>query len=275
MKIFVTGATGFIGGHFINVVPEQIEIFANRRCKNKSKIKPNRQINWIEKGLEDLDVKDLNNIDTIVHFASAGVSPQKATLEDLYHFNVNCTLSLLKIAELSGVKRVIMAGSFTEYGLSANAHEYIPSTAVLLPTTAYAFSKAAAFELSYAFCSKAKISLFYNRIFSAYGEGQFEGNLWPSLQIAARSGKDFQMTNGKQIRDFISVEHVAREFLRDLTLEIDNTITPKVRNICLGKGVSILEFASNWWKIWNAKGKLLPGKIPNRQNEPIRFVGKL
>lgn len=275
MKIFVTGATGFIGGHFINVVPKQIEIFANRRNKNKSKIKPNRKINWIEKSLQDLDAKDLNNIDAIVHFASVGVSPQKATWEDLYHFNVNCTLSLLKIAELSGVKRVIMAGSFTEYGLSANAYKYIPSTAAMLPTTAYASSKAAAFELSHAFCSNAKISLFYNRIFSAYGEGQFEGNLWPSLQKAARGGKDFQMTNGKQIRDFVSVEHVAREFLRDLTLEIDNTFSPKVRNICSGKGVSILEFASKWWKIWNAKGKLLPGKIPNRRNEPIRFVGKL
>ena len=68
MKIFVTGATGFIGGHFVNVVPKQIEIFANRRNKNKSKIKPNRQINWIEKALEELDVKRLWDRLLILHW---------------------------------------------------------------------------------------------------------------------------------------------------------------------------------------------------------------
>ena len=275
MKIFVTGGTGFIGGHFINIVPNNIEIFAIKRSKSNSKVKLNRKINWIEKELNNLTSKDLNGFDYLVHFASVGVSPQTATLEELNNINVNCTMSLLRSAAEAGVKRIIMAGSYIEYGLSANVYKNIPASAALLPTTAYGSSKAEAFNFAYSFCRDKKISLFYNRIFSAYGEGQHEGNLWPSLKKAAMDNKDFPMSSGEQIRDFIPVKDVASSFLKDLSKNNTNNFKPEVRNICSGKGVSILEFASNWWKIWNAKGKLLPGKIPNRGNEPIRFVGKI
>jgi UDP-glucose 4-epimerase len=87
--------------------------------------------------------------------------------------------------------------------------------------------------------------------------------------------KDFNMTSGEQIRDFIPVEEVALSFLKDLKLDNGIDFTPRVKNVCSGKGISILEFASSWWGIWNAKSKLIPGKIPSRKDEPIRFVGKL
>ena len=210
----------------------------------------------------------------LIHFASVGVSPQVATYEELQFGNVSCTLSLLNVAKNAGVSKIIMAGSYSEYGLSANNYDFIPADASLRPTTPYASSKAAAFDLTYNFCQKSKISLIYNRIFSAYGDGQFEGNLWPSLKKAAINNSDFPMTTGNQIRDFIAVEEVANKFFNDLNLGFSGGFSIKVKNICSGKGLTILDFAKFWWKTWDAKGKLLPGKIVSRQNEPIRFVGK-
>jgi len=274
LKIFVTGATGFVGGHFINTLPNQIEIVAIRRSKKRPKIPLKRNIKWIDKELDKLECKDFCGIDCVIHFASAGVSPQVATSEELHFGNVSCTLSLLNAAKNAGVSKIIMAGSFSEYGLSANNYDFIPSDAALIPTTPYASSKAAAFDLTYNFCHKSKISLIYNRIFSAYGEGQFEGNLWPSLKKAAMNNADFPMTIGEQTRDFIPIEEVASKFFKDLDLGFNNNFSIKVKNICSGKGLTILDFAKIWWTTWGAKGKLLPGKIVNRQNEPMRFVGK-
>ena len=275
MKIFVTGATGFIGRHFINELPQDYEIFANIRNKKQKLIKLNKNIHWINKNLNLLKSKELKKIDTIIHFASAGVSPKKATWEELYDFNVNCTLKLLRIAAEAGVSKIIMAGSYIEYGLSANKYKFIPPSANLLPTTPYASSKAAAFELAHGFCMDAKIHLTYNRIFSAYGDGQYSGNLWPSLYKAATKGDDFLMTSGEQVRDFIPVKKIAEIFLEDLKFNPKNNLFPIVKNVCSGKGKSILKFSQYWWKKWNAKGKLLPGKIPSRKNEPLRFVGKV
>jgi len=273
LKIFITGATGFVGGHFVNIVPPEIQIVALKRPKSKEKIKLIRKVKWLEKEITKLNVEDLLGVKSIFHFASTGVSPQKASWEELFNFNVNGTLSLLKNAADAGVKHIVIAGSFTEYGLSANFYKHIPATASLLPTTPYASSKAAAFELAYSFCINEKIKLVYNRIFSAYGDGQFEGNLWPSLRNAALNNKDFHLNNAEQIRDFISIENVAKEFLKDLVQKDENHFHPKIRNICTGKGISILEFASYWWKNFKAKGQLLSETKQSLKHEPQRFVG--
>lgn len=274
MKLLVTGGTGFIGGNFINMLPTEIKISAITRNKNKPKIKLNKNINWINKDLGSVNSKDLTGIDTIVHFASTGVSPQKASWEELYYSNVECTLLLLRAAAEVGIKKILISGSFFEYGLSADRYKFIPSSAALLPITPYASSKAAAFELAYSFCLDAKIHLLYNRIFSAYGEGQFEKNLWPSLQKSAINGEDFYIKNAENIRDFVSVQDVVNAFINDLNLDMTEDFTPRVKNICSGRGTSILDFASFWWKKWNAKGKLLKGTTSILKNEPLRFVGK-
>ena len=45
---------------------------------------------------------------------------------------------------------------------------------------------------------------------------------------------------------FIEVKKVALTFLEDLNFNNDGNFSPRVKNICSGKGISILEF-SNYW----------------------------
>jgi hypothetical protein len=39
--------------------------------------------------------------------------------------------------------------------------------------------------------------------------------------------------------------------------------------------VTILEFAQRWWDKWDAIGRLMPGAIPYRPNEVMRYVPEL
>ena len=206
MKIFITGGTGFIGSHLMNfLVKTDIEIIALCRNKSNCKIPLSKSPFWLRKELSEVTLNDLKGIDAIVHLATAGVSPQFATWNELTDININSSIKLIEMAKNAGVKRFIASGTCMEYGTN-HSFERIPSNAPLNPESPYAASKAAGFQLINSFAIEESIELFYGRIFTAYGEGQFKRNLWPSLKNAAIENKDFELFSGNDIRDFIQLK---------------------------------------------------------------------
>ena len=276
IKIFLTGGSGFIGSHYLaNMAHHDCNITAVRRPGSQARIPLPREPAWLVKPLDKLQIEDLSGHDVLVHLASTGVSPQQATWQELFYWNVNTFVRLLDIAYQAGIRRIVAAGSFAEYGKSSENYEFIPVDAPLQPTSAYAASKAAASVAALAFAQTAKIELCYLRIFSAYGPGQHEENFWPSLRNAALSGKDFPMTPGAQVRDYVPVETVAK-MIHFATYRPDiKKGKPKVTNVGSGLATTMLDFAKHWWAIWNASGRLLPGALPYREGESMRFVPQL
>lgn len=277
MNIFLTGGTGFIGSHLLRLFSTTShEVIALRRNTSQPCIDIGSGPVWLEKAMDELKPSDFSGIDVFVHLASVGVSPQTASWHDLFYWNVQVMLDLLETAHAAGVKRFVLAGSFAEYGLSANKYDFIPADAPLLPTSPYAASKAAGFIAANAFAIEKQIELCYLRIFSAYGEGQYINNFWPSLRAAALSQEDFLMTPGGQIRDFIPVESVAKAIV--FSIENKNVVqkgVPFVANVGTGHPISMLEFAEKCWTEWGAKGRIIAGAKPYRVNEPMRFVGQM
>lgn len=256
MKIFITGGTGFIGSHLMNfLVKTDIEIIALCRNKSNCKIPLSKSPFWLRKELSEVTLNDLKGIDAIVHLATAGVSPQFATWNELTDININSSIKLIEMAKNAGVKRFIASGTCMEYGTN-HSFERIPSNAPLNPESPYAASKAAGFQLINSFAIEESIELFYGRIFTAYGEGQFKRNLWPSLKNAAIENKDFELFSGNDIRDFIPVEKVAFHFFKALFRNDIQIKKPKIVNIGTGEAKTIYEFASEEWNRFNAKGKL-------------------
>jgi nucleoside-diphosphate-sugar epimerase len=274
VNIFVTGGTGFVGGHFVTeAVARGHSLTLLKREGSQPRITLPTGVIWHVAKLDKIHPRDIAGADVLVHFASVGVSPQRATWDELHYWNVASLLGLLQSAKAAGVRKIVIAGTCMEYGLSADEYASIPVTAALKPTTPYAASKASAFELSYAFCLNNSIPLAYNRIFFAYGVGQFQGNFWPSLRAAALAGADFPMTAGEQVRDFVPIRQIAEEFTDCVEADRKLDCVPVVSNVCTGVGVSVIDFARYWWKRWHAKGVLLPGALQARVNEPVRFVG--
>ena len=93
------------------------------------------------------------------------------------------------------------------------------------------------------------MEFFYGRIFTVYGEGQFSGNLWPSLRQTAIAGNDFPMTDGENIRDFLPVADVARHLRTAAERRDIQSDQPLVVNIGSGYGLRVVDFAQQQWRI--------------------------
>jgi nucleoside-diphosphate-sugar epimerase len=274
MKIFVTGGTGFIGQHVLHKLALQdCSITAVKRKVNISNFP--QEINWIHVSMDQICSKELEGNDVLIHMASVGVSPKMASIDELYYWNVGCLANILMEAKNAGIKKVVITGTYAEYGLSADYYDFLPPNAPLFPITSYAASKAAAFIQATAFAIENQIELCYLRIFSAFGEGQFLGNFWPALKDAALNGRDFSMTKGEQVRDFIMVEEVADEIVRSAYRADLEPSKPLIKNVASGNPISLQEFAQNCWRGFEAKGKLMIGDTPYRKNEPMRFAATL
>lgn len=276
MKLFVTGGTGFIGSHLLNrLAATPHEAVATRRPGSVPCIPLACEPTWSSTPLDQLEASDLAGCQALIHLASVGVSPRVAPWAELLHWNVAMQLRLLQVAHQAGIRRVVISGSFAEYGRSADHFEFIPADAPLLPTNPYAASKAAGFVTASAFAIEHGMELGYLRIFSAYGEGQHGANFWPALREAARSGADFEMTPGEQVRDYIPVEDVAAAVLDAAVRDDIVAGQPWVKNVASGHPVTMRAFAEHWWSRWQASGTLRIGAKPYRPNEPMRFVPAL
>jgi nucleoside-diphosphate-sugar epimerase len=273
MKIFLTGASGFIGGEFLKLALIQgHEVTAVVRPQTHRIGMTDPKVTWLEKHFDELTEDDLAGADVVAHFAAAGVTPKPATWKECFEFNVNKSLDLLVKTHKSGVKRFIASGSYAEYGAAGLRFDPIPVDAPLEPTDPYASSKAACSIALNSYARANGLELYYGRIFSAYGEGQYPQNFWPQLKHAAFAGEDFKMTPGGQIRDFIPVQQVAEQFLEACAREDVTAGLPMVRNIASGQPVSLIEFARRWWQEWAATGDLIAGAVPYRANEIMRYV---
>ena len=274
MNIFLTGGTGFIGSHLLRLLSTTDHtVTALRRSTNQPCVDIGTPPLWLQKEMDKLESTDFSEIDVLVHLASVGVSPKTASWHDLFYWNVLVMVDLLEKAHEAGVKRVVLAGSFAEYGLSADKFDFIPTDAPLLPASAYAASKAAGFIAANSFAIEKQLELCYLRIFSAYGEGQYINNFWPALRAAALSGRDFEMTLGGQIRDFVPVEIVAQALLDAIDGKyVATRKKPFVANIGSGQPMSMLQFAEKYWGEWGATGRIIAGAKPYRPNEPMRYV---
>ena len=273
MKIFVTGATGFVGSHFVNEAHKKgHELFCLKRKNSNPKIKLDIAPTWITGALnEDVPIQSFKDVEVLVHLAAHSANVPYDTLENCLYWNLTAPLNLFNTAFEAGVRKFVIAGSCFEYGLSGDKYDFFAAAALLLPTMTYPASKAAS---SVAFAGWALIhgvKMKYLRIFQVYGEGELESRFWPSLRKAAMEGNDFPMTKGEQVRDFIYVKDVAKRFIRELDFST-SLQDIAFENVGTGKPQTLADFANHWWLKWGAKGKIKFGELPYRENEIMRYV---
>lgn len=266
MKIFITGGTGFIGSYVLrDALAAGHEVVALRRsCNSKPIIKLPKEPRWLEKDLLEITTDDLQDCTAVLHLASAGVSPQIVTWNELIRVNVIGSAHLIEISSEAGVKRMVAAGTCHEYGEAAYRNKELTACTPLNPLNLYGASKAAGYHLLSTYARSSEIELYYGRIYNVYGVGQYEKNFWPSLRKAALEGRDFAMSIGDQLCDFVPVEEVAQALLAASSRPFNGAGDPVVENIATGRPQSLLSFARQQWQELGGVGQLLPGELSDR-----------
>lgn len=276
MKIFLTGGTGFVGGHFINEAHARgYEIIALRRPGSGPRILLNKEPKWVDGQLNGDYMLELVGVDVMVHLASHTPNPPYDSLSQCLYWNVFASLQLAEQALKSGVKKFLVSGSCFEYGNSSEKYLEIPPSAPLSPNLSYPTSKAAASTAFAGFAAENNLKLKILRFFQVYGEGEQDTRFWPSLKKAALAGSDFEMSQGEQVRDFIHVNCLVKKVVDQLNFEGTQKGVPYFENIGLGAPQTLKEFAQHWWREWGATGNLKFGVLPYRKNEIMRLVPKV
>jgi len=241
-KIFITGATGFIGSNLTRrSLDKGAEVFINIR---------NTSDTWrIRDILNEVDVipvditeyaklKDfLKEIrpDIIFHTATYGGNAGQKNTEKIIKTNFIGTINLLRSCRDINPDLFVNTGSSSEYGIKDSA---ITESCLLEPVTEYGASKAAATLYCQTIACTEKLPVVTLRLFSPYGRYEQKSRLVPSLILAALQKINPRITSRQFVRDFIFIEDVLDAY----EAVIDNkNASGKIFNIGSGQQHSVGE----------------------------------
>lgn len=253
MKLFITGASGYLGGEFIKYYKNKISK-AYLVTRKKIKIKDNR-IKILTGPISKNWKVEMKDSDVLIHFAAAGVNDKKITYKAAYQFNVTESFKLFKNAERNNLKKWIIVGSSSEYGslskkkLNINSRPYPKCN---YGKTKYIFSKKII-----DFSKKKKCFCRVLRIFPVYGLGEPKHRLYPSLMKSIKYSKNFVLKNGDQLNDFSEIKTVIRKIYQSAHFKKGIRKYAQIWHIASGKSYLLRDFVKKIWKKKGAKGKLI------------------
>jgi len=117
MKIFITGATGYLGGKILRFAHEQghnIRVLC-RQAPEAGILPDNVEITLGDLSQPDALVEAMQGCDALIHTAGL-VSIWQRDPQNFHRVNVDGTVNLLKAAREAGVKRIIYTSSFFALG---------------------------------------------------------------------------------------------------------------------------------------------------------------
>ena len=245
MKFAVTGGSGFIGSYIVKHLLKQnhevivIDNFSRGKLKNLSGYE--QKIDFQK--LDILDIDELrtimNDIDGIFHEAALTSVPESFTQKEKYHnVNVVGTENIFKLAKEFGIK-VVYASSSSVYGNTTTIP--IKENFDKNPINPYGITKLEDEKLAKTYHDLG-VSIIGLRYFNVYGVGQtndYAGVITKFYDCIKSKKSPIIFGDGAQIRDFVSVEDVAKANLLAMQSDTDFAFL----NIGTGITTSIKELA--------------------------------
>lgn len=259
MRIYITGANGFIGKNLARSLSRKFIVRGSQRSKFLSE--SDEPFSVFSTPNFDLVLNDIINFkpDVVIHTICC-FGRKNETISQIYEVNFQLGIRLLEC--LSKLEKPI---NFINLNTSLPKH-----------MNYYSLSKNQFSEFGRVFTNKLNHIKFLNLVvFQAFGPDQ-DYTKFVNYLLAAlvRHKKTISMTSGKQVRDFIyiddlveAIEHVLRHIL-----EINDT---RDIHIGSGNGITVRSFAEMAKHIANSESELLFGDIADRDDEPPQMIADM
>ena len=262
-SIVITGGTGFLGSHLTRRLlfsdqkkKKRIVIIDNSDKISKGRI-PSPYGTFVDGRClavykEDIRHKDAISdilrsekpIDVLIHLAARGnIQGSNVKPQEILDININGTRNVLDACSINNVIRFVFASSAAVYGEAKKLP--LSEDHPLLPLSNYGLGKAKAEALVSSYMLTGKIrSTISIRIFNVYGKEDHNGVI---SKFSKRLGSGLAPViygDGKQVRDFISVNDVTNAILL-----ASNSKEGGEFNIGTGRPVNIDDLAKRMIKI--------------------------
>ncbi len=231
-KVLVTGASGFIGRACVrNLADAGCRVVATYRTDPPPPM--DGDVEWVKVDMADTAaVRDLLQRQQPSHLLALAWYMGPGNQQSLENFRwMQHSVDLLfSFAESRG-QRVVFCGSCMEYDWSAPVKLREGETP-LVPATEYGAAKAG---LSVAFdrmCAALGLSGAWARPFFLYGPGESPKRLAADVIVSLLDGREALCTHGRQKRDFLHVEDVARALVDLLGSDLEGPLN-------IGSGTAI------------------------------------
>jgi dTDP-glucose 4,6-dehydratase len=281
MKIFVTGADGFIGSHLVErliKLGHKVKAFTFYNFRGS-----NGWLDGIEKKLlKDLniisgDIRDYNflekqtkGFDVIYHLAALIAIPYSYYSPQSYiDTNITGTYNILKSSQKNNISKIIITSTSEVYGTAQTVP--IKENHPLNAQSPYAATKIAADQLALSFYRSFDLPVTILRPFNTYGPRQSARAVIPTIisQLVSKN-KFLRMGNLKPTRDFTYVEDTVEAFI----LALKKNILGEIINIGNKFEISIEDILNIFKKDFNYDFKVVidQNRVRSKKSEVFRLL---
>ena len=268
-KIFISGATGFIGSHLAELcVQKGYSVIAFDRYNS------NNDHGWLEnsKFKKDMkivlgDIRDYDSVfksmrgcDTVFHLAALIGIPYSYNSPLAYlKTNVEGTYNVLESGKNQSIDQLVITSTSEVYGSAqfTPINEKHP----LVGQSPYSASKIAAEQLALSYYKSFKTPVKILRPFNTYGPRQSLRAVIPTIISQCLKENNINLGNINPSRDFLYVEDTCKGFLE---IAKSKKLFGEVANIGSGKEITIKNLTKLIMKISDIKKRVINEKKRTR-----------
>ncbi len=285
-KIFITGASGFIGSHLTESLLNDgykvrafVRYTSNKNIGWLSDIKHHKNLEIVYGDITNYDSvkKGLKECDAIVNLAamiSVAYSFENPSI--FYDVNVNGLLNLTRAAlEQKKIKKILHISSSEVYGnLITKKNTVLNEPDMLDPESPYAASKIASESIAISLCKSNKLPIAIARPFNTFGPRQSLRAIIPTIitQMINQNKKKpvLKLGNIKPKRDLVYIDDTINGLK---TILFEKKSIGKVFNISYGKSFSIKFFIDQISNYLRKSPTIKTDKSRLRKAEVYNLIG--